>query len=244
MSQLPSASSRPDRASVRESFGPGLDAWLARLPSPPLSEAIAKPESTAVFAVDVVEGIEPGGQLSTPALASIVDPIVDLFVRADEMAVRHFLLIQDKHGLDDLDYSSYMHVYRSGKPQSNTISALTSLPFADRFTIVPTHSIHPAIGTGLSLWLAEHLAVRTVIVVGAGTDLGVYQTAMHLRHRANAMNLSGFRVVIPANCVAAHHHSALSSLDMERPPFPDDVVQQIFLYHMALNGIEVIGRFT
>ena len=75
--------------------------------------------------------------------------------------------------------------------------------------------------------------------MGDCTDLCVYQLAMHLRMRANALNRSRFSVVVPANTV--------DTFDIPEFPataptsaHPGDFFHEVFLYHMAQNGVRIV----
>ncbi len=218
----------------------GLDQWLGHLRSASLTEVVPDAAAAAVFAVDMVNGVCRTGQLASARLAALVDPVADLFQRAHDRGVRDFVLLQDRHDVGELEFASYPAHGVHASWETDTVTELTDLPFAQDFTIIPKHSIHPALGTGLSRWLAEHPNLRTAMVVGAGTDLGVYQLAMHLRLRANALNLAGFEVIVPADAVAAHQQSVQGAHHAGALPHPDGFFHGVFLFHLALNGVRVV----
>jgi nicotinamidase-related amidase len=230
-------SHRPDRDPTPR----WLELWWSGLRSQPLSHVIHDPTATAVVAVDAIIGFCRSGKMATERLTAIVDPMTALFRDAHALGVQNFLLIQDKHHADDLEFASYAPHCVRGTWETDTVPELATLPFADEFTTIPKHSIHPSIGTHFSRWLTERPGLSTFIVVGAGTDLAVYQTAMDLRLRANALNTPGVRVVVPADAVASHHRSILQAKVEDKAPHPDDYFHRIFLYHMALNGIDVVS---
>jgi nicotinamidase-related amidase len=100
--------------------------------------------------------------------------------------------------------------------------------------VIEKNSLNPAIGTIFDAWLAEHDHLRTAIIVGNCTDLCVYQLAMHVRLRANALNLDGQQVIVPADCVTT----------FDTPTHPADFFHPVFLYHMASNGIRIVRSLT
>jgi hypothetical protein len=48
-------------------------------------------------------------------------------------------------------------------------------------------------------------------------------------------------VACAGEAVESHHRSALQTKVKNRAPHPDDYFHRIFLYHMALNGIDVVS---
>jgi hypothetical protein len=81
-------------------------------------------------------------------------------------------------------------------------------------------------------------------VVGDCTDLCVYQLAMYLRLRHNARNVPGVSVIVPANAVDTYDLPAEAAEAVGAMPHPGDFFHQVFLYHMALNGIQVVWELT
>ena len=66
---------------------------------------------------------------------------------------------------------------------------------------------------------------------------------MHLRMRANALNLATFEVIVPAN--------AVQTFDIPDSPeatagqaHPGDFFHDVFLYHMAANGIRIVASIA
>jgi hypothetical protein len=86
--------------------------------------------------------------------------------------------------------------------------------------------------------------VQTAIVVGNCTDLCVYQLAMHLRLRHNARNLPEMTVIVPANAVDTYDLPVAAAAALGVMPHPADFFHQVFLYHMALNGIQVVRELA
>ena len=118
-----------------------------------------------------------------------------------------------------------------------------ALPFSDQFTVVEKNSLHPALGTTLDPWLAAHPELRDLIVVGDCTDLCAYSLAMHLRLRANAFDLGDQRVILPANAVDTFDMPIAQAREVGVLAHPGDFFHLVFLYHMALNGVQVVREF-
>jgi nicotinamidase-related amidase len=169
---------------------------------------------------------------------------VHLFQHAHDLGVHHFLLFQDTHDADAIEFSAYPPHCVRGTAESETIGELKDLPFSDRFVVFPKNSISSSIGTELDTWLEAHPEVTTFIVVGDCTDICVYLGALYLRTRANVLGLRDFRVIVPADCVQTYDMPVDTALELGALPHDGDLLHSIFLYHMALNGIEVVGRLV
>ena len=63
---------------------------------------------------------------------------------------------------------------------------------------------------------------------------------MHLRVRHNARNVPGVSVIVPADAVDTYDLNVETAAATGAFPHPGDFFHQIFLYHMALNGIQVV----
>jgi nicotinamidase-related amidase len=199
------------------------------------------PDKVAVLCVDVTAGFCSAGPLSSERVGGIVQPIVLLFERARSLGVRNFVLPQDSHSEDAVEFGSYPPHCVGGTGESKTVAELAGLPFSDLYTVIEKNSISSSIGTELDAWLTEHPHVTTFLVVGDCTDLCVYQLAMHLRLRANAHNLRGVRVILPVNGVDTFHLPVAAAEESGAMPHHADLLHLIFLYSMAQNGVEVVA---
>jgi nicotinamidase-related amidase len=222
-------------------FAGFLENWSAALPALSLTEISAAPEKVAVISVDVINGFCYAGPLSSPRVAGIVAPIRSLFNALHQRGVRHFLLTQDTHPADAVEFAAFPPHCVAGTAESETVAAFKSLPFFDQFVVFPKNSTHSALNTGLPAWIAQHPEVDTFIVVGDCTDLCIYQMATYLRLDANAHQMRR-RVILPENCVQTYDLPVAVALENQLNPHPADFLHAAFLYHMVLNGIEVVKK--
>ncbi len=216
--------------------------WQAGLKPLLLAEAInGQPQQVAVISVDVINGFCYEGPLASPRVAALVEPIVALFEKTYQAGVRHFILTQDTHPADAVEFADYPpHCIRDTN-ESEAVDAFKALPFFDQFVVVPKNSINSVINTNLEAWLAVHPEVNTFIVVGDCTDLCTYQLAMHLKLRANARN-ERTRVILPVDCVDTYDLPVEVAAEIGAIPHPGDLLHLVFLYHVRLNGIEVVAK--
>jgi nicotinamidase-related amidase len=220
-----------------------LDGWVKTLPSLSVNEVTADPAKVAVISVDVINGFCTIGPLASPRVANIVDPIVKLFKAVWSRGVRHIVLVQDTHEPDAVEFGSFPPHCVRGTAEAETVDAFKALPYFGQITAMPKNSIASGLNTGLVEWLAAHPQVDTFIVVGDCTDLCTYQLAMHLRLDANARQLKR-RVVLPADCVDTYDTPLALAKEIGAFPHPADLLHAVFLYHMALNGVEVVKTFV
>ncbi|MGH2560858.1 MAG: isochorismatase family protein [Thermomicrobiales bacterium] len=214
--------------------------WVERLEPLPLAEAVPDPARAAIFSADMIVGFCRRGNLASPRIDALTEPVVDLFRRAYDLGVREFVLVQDTHDPATPEFRAWpVHCLR-GTEESEMIPELAALPFSDRFTVIPKNSLAPGYATSFDAWLDEHASISTAIVVGDCTDLCTYNLAMHLRLRANARNIGGFDVIVPANAVDTYDLPEEIAGEIGAFAHPGDFFHQVFLYHMALNGIRVV----
>src|SRR6266542_1608953 len=133
-----------------------LEQWVNNLPDTALASVVTEPDRCAVLCVDVINGFCTIGPLSSPRVQGIVAPIVDLFQAAYRLGVRHFVLPQDTHDPQAVEFAQYPPHAVRGDIQSQTAPELQALPFADDFVIIEKNSISSSENTHLDQWLDDH----------------------------------------------------------------------------------------
>ena len=214
--------------------------WLRTLNPASLAEVVPDPKTGAVFSADMINAFLREGPLSSDRVNTLTEPVVDLFEAAHAHGIRHFVLLQDAHGEESPEFRAYPPHAVKGTSEARTIPELEGLSFADELTLIEKVSLNPAIEGRFDTWLDQHPEVEKAIVVGNCTDLCVYQLAMHLRMRANAKHLQTFDVIVPANAVETFDIPVKES---QGPGIahPGDFFHEVFLYHMASNGIRIVA---
>jgi nicotinamidase-related amidase len=202
-------------------------------------EAEAAQGHVALFSVDMINGFCHTGALCSPRIEAIIPAVVAAFQGAYAIGVHNFVLAQDCHTPDAVEFAHFPPHCQLGTHEAENIPELARLPFANLYTAVQKNSLNAFHGTNLATWIKEHPNLSTVVVVGNCTDLCVYQSAMHLKLNANAQNKT-LRLIIPANAVQTYD----TPLDVAREigvlPHDGDMLHLLFLYHMRLNGIEIV----
>ena len=90
-----------------EPFLQSVTAWEAALPTRKLSEVAADPARTVLIAVDVTNGFCHAGPLASPRVKNIIAPIVALLESAFGAGVRQFVLPQDTHEPDAVEFGQF-----------------------------------------------------------------------------------------------------------------------------------------
>lgn len=223
---------------------PWVAEWFEALEPHPFADLVPDSARAAVFCTDMIVGFCSTGALASERVGALAGPVAALFRLAHERGVRRFVLTQDTHEPDTPEFQAWpVHCVR-GTEESETIPELRGLPFAGDFVIFEKNGLSPQNGTGFDAWLDANGDVTTAIVAGDCTDLCVYQLAMHLRVRANALNRAPFEVIVPANVVDTYDLPPEQARAIGAFPHPGDFFHQVFLYHMALNGIRVVKALT
>jgi len=231
-----------DRSEERE-FLDWLGRWKQGLPALSLADVLQQsggPERAAILCVDMVNGFAHEGPLASPRVKAIIPAVTELFRRAHESGIRRFILPQDSHPADSPEFGCWPAHCVAGTAEAETIPELKDLPFSSLFRVVPKRSISSGIGTDLETALGEE-PLEVAVCVGDCTDLCLYQLAMHLRLRANARG-DRLRVIVPGDCVQTYDLPVAVATGIGALPHPGDLLHDLFLYHLALNGVEVCRR--
>lgn len=218
-----------------------LDNWYANLAAPDLATIIGDtPERVAVFSIDMINGFCKAGPLAGPRVAALIPTVVAIFTRAYALGVRSFVLTQDTHDPQTPEFGFYPPHCIAGTPESQAVSELAELPFANQITTIEKNSLSSHLGTRLGDWLAERPQIDTFIIIGDCTDLCVFSVAMHLRLEANALNLPR-RVIVPAAAVDTFDTPIDLAQRLGIMAHDGDLHHALFLHTMAQNGVEVVA---
>jgi nicotinamidase-related amidase len=158
-----------------------------------------------------------------------------------DRGLRDILLVQEGHTKDSLEFEAFGEHAVKGTPPAEAIDRIKNLPFYGQLTTIYKDSVHPALNNGFDDWVAQREDIHTFIAVGDVTDICVYQLAMYLKLRANAFHQER-RVIVPVNCTQTWHLSVEDAKNFPAMPHHGDLLHATFLYHMALNGIEIVNK--
>ena len=216
-----------------------LEGWTAALPEVRLAGVVAQPERAAIVSVDVIRGFCNAGPLASERVGRIVGPIAQLFQASWNAGLRSIVLVQEAHDPQAVEFEAWPPHCVRGTEEAETVETFQRLPFFSQISVLTKNSISAFLGTGLNDWIAVHPLVNTFIVVGDCTDLCTYQLAMHLHVEANAGQRQR-RVIVPADCTDTYDRTVEAAQKEGGLPHPAELMHEVFLYHMALNGVEVV----
>lgn len=222
----------------QDNFFQWLTDWEHVLPSVSLQTLQKDPKKIAVISVDMVVGFCHKGPLASPEVKSIIPDVVALFEAAHTYGVEHFLLVQDAHHHEAVEFSAFPPHCQKGSEEAETIPEIKQLSFAEKFHLIEKNSLSPVYNTKFDEYCKRYPEIDTFLIVGDCTDLCVYSMAMHLRLGANAANLQR-KVVVLANAVGTYDMSVETAKRLGAFPHPEKLLHPLFLYHMALNAVEV-----
>jgi nicotinamidase-related amidase len=222
-----------------------LDRWYSELPIVSFKSLFKeyRPDQTALCAVDVVNGFCKEGNLSSSRIAGIVEPIADLFRRAEEFGMNHYALSQDNHPAESTEFEIYPPHCIEGSDEAKTVRELSDLPHAHKFKVLPKKTINPGIENNFRKWLDRNDDLRQFIVVGDCTDICVYLLSVFLKSHAVERDTT-FQVIVPENCVDTYDISVEAAEEADILPHPGEFLHRFFLYHMAIQGIKVVAEIA
>ena len=244
--------------------------WFESLSPENLAEIIPDTDAakhTYIFSADMIKGFCKKGNLASPRVDAISNPVAELFMRMHEVGVENFVLVQEWHESDAKEFEAFPEHCIAGTEEAETIIELTELPFSDKFIIFrknaltpawsyrekqhepPPHT-HPIYPAGTESMFKESFDkyltaqdMRTAVIVGNCTDLCVRELAMHLRMWANERQ-KDMRIVIPANCAATFDLPVDVAEKIGAMPHQGDAHHVWALYEMARNKIEVVKEIV
>ncbi len=220
-----------------------LDEWLEGLPDLPIGLAAPNPEKAALLVVDLTNGFCNSGALASPRVKDIVPATCRLLQAGWDHGIRQVVLVQDAHDPKALEFSAFPPHCVRGTPEAETVREIQALPFYDQMLLLEKNSTSSSHNTGLGGWLADHPQLDTFILAGDCTDICVYEMALDLKTAANATQTSR-RVIVPANVVATYDRPVSVARQQGGLPHDGDLLHAVFLYHMALSGVEVCRAIT
>lgn len=223
---------------MHQEFLHWLNEWVNNLPSK-VFEDFDKPENIAIISVDMVNGFCHKGALASKEVNTIIPNVVEVFKKAKNYGVSHFLLLEDAHAKNAEEFIAYPPHCIKGTEESETIPEIDSLSFSKEFEIFKKNAWSPAYDTTIDEWIKQHNKIDTFIIIGDCTDICVYAMALHLRMQSFANNTKR-RIVVPSNAVATYDMPVKKAQEIGAFPHDEALLHPLFLYHMALNAIEVI----
>src|SRR5512133_1421136 len=125
-----------------------LEGWMSALPVITMRQAAPQASRAAILSVDITNGFCYEGNLSSPRVAGLVEPITRLFTQALEYGIRSIALSQDTHEPDAVEFAQFPPHCVRGSSEAQTVDAIKALPFSAQMAILEKNSVEPGFNTG------------------------------------------------------------------------------------------------
>jgi len=148
-------------------------------------------------------------------------------------------LIQDLHTADSVEFESY-------PPHAHTIEEAATVPEILRVSFRASdatwrkNSLLYPISENFRLSVTQG-GLNRFLHVGNCTDLCIYMNAMQLQMMKHQHNLKYMQVIVAANLVNTFEITNDQAFDTGAMEHPGDLFHRIFLYHMHMNGVQIIN---
>ncbi len=185
------------------------------------------PEQVALVLVDLVQGFAREGPLASPRVAALIEPITKLVEEALRLGVR-VTAIRDAHTEDCPEFDQFGRHCVKGSSEAELVEEIKAV-LGPNFTDWPKNC----------LAAGQTHAQSIIVIVGDCTDLCIYQAAMAEKLAANAQGIRK-RVIVPVNLVDTYDLPVEVAKKLGLMPHPGNFFHLVFLYHLKLNGIELM----
>src|SRR5260370_19722202 len=127
-----------------QEFLSALVTWERNLPTFAWSnlQTEAQQGRVALISIDMINGFCHEGGLSSPRVWNIIPSVVAVFKNAYNNGVREFVLAQDCHKPDSVQFADFPPHCQIGTSEALTIPELVNLPFANLYQIVLKNSLN------------------------------------------------------------------------------------------------------
>lgn len=221
-----------------------LDGWYVGLGEIPLDQVVKQcggPEKVAVLVVDLLVGFCTEGALASPRVAALGPKAAEFLTAVRERGVRNVLVAADSHPENSPEFAAFPPHCIRGTREAEAIPELQSLPFWAETPTIEKGSLNFGHEAAFQEWQRAHPEVTGWILVGDCTDLCIYSAAMHLRLQANSQGLER-HIWVPADLVDTYDLPVETAQQVGAMPHDGDLMHRVFLYHLALNGVNVVRR--
>lgn len=235
----------------RDRFFDHVAKRLAALPAESVSSLIDQsggPERVVLVLVDILKGFCEMGPLASERVAEMVAPVKELAEALLKRGVpaKNLVFLNDAHPEDAVEFSAFPPHCVRGTAESEVVDELQPLLNRDGVRVFRKNATNGLFGRDeegerFFEYLEKRFADGPVafVVVGDCTDLCIYQNAMGIRLLANEHN-ARVRVIVPLEHVRTYDLPVEVSEKTGVPAHDGDVMDELFAYHMLMNGIEVV----
>lgn len=202
--------------------------------------------------VDILKGFCEEGPLASDRVNEMVKPVVSLSNRLIDkgLPAENLIFLNDNHTDDAVEFSAFAPHCKRNTKESEVVDALK--PFYEKEGVQVYHKNATSGMFGVNqdgLRFFEKLeqifaqGKSTFLVVGDCTDLCIYQNAMGIRLLANEKD-ADVDVIVPISHVRTYDLSIEQANQLDLYAHDADFLDAVFLYHMKLNGVQVVSNIS
>lgn len=207
-------------------------------------------ENVYLVYVDILKGFCEQGPLASDRVKEMVEPVAELSQQLIDkgLPAENLIFLNDYHVDDAVEFSSFASHCRRNTAESEVVDELKPYYEKEGVQIFRKNATTGMFGVnqdGIRFfeWLERVFEKEksTFVVVGDCTDLCIYQNAMGIRLFANEKNVSSVDVVVPISHVRTYDVSVEQAEQLGIYAHNADFLDDVFLYHMKLNGVNVVS---
>ncbi|SEN05637.1 isochorismatase family protein [Lihuaxuella thermophila] len=202
--------------------------------------------------VDILKGFCETGALASQRVNEMVDPVARLAAECLDKGLpsENLIFLNDHHPPDAVEFAAFAPHCVRGTAEAEVVEPLKDIQMrkgVQTFTKNATNGLFGQNAEGVRFfeWLENVFTSGTsaFLVVGDCTDLCIYQNAMGIRLLANEKN-ADTRVIVPKSHVRTYDISVEQAQQLGILAHDGDLMDLVFLYHMKLNGIEILSSIS
>lgn len=206
-------------------------------------------ENIYLVLVDILRGFCEQGALSSERVNEMVQPVKELAEKLQKLGLpsSNYIFLHDAHPENAIEFEAFASHCVRGSKEAEVVEALR--PFqeaegAQTFEKNATNGLFGKNREGVRFfeWLESLLQRKqssVFLVVGDCTDLCIYQNAMGIRMLANERNVP-VDVYVSEQHVRTYHLPVDTAEKIGVLAHDADLLDTVFLYHMKLNGINIV----
>lgn len=202
--------------------------------------------------VDIIKGFCEEGALSSTRVKEMVEPVKELTEKCLQLGLpdNHLIFLQDRHPQDAVEFAAFAPHCVEGTVEAEVVDALKSfqqLPGARVYYKNATNGLFGQNKNGERFHQFLERVFKegrsTFVVVGDCTDLCIYQNAMGIRLLANELN-TDIQVVVPISHVRTYDMTISQAEQLQILAHDAEMMDTMFLYHMQLNGVQILHTLS
>lgn len=165
-----------------------------------------KPENTALIIVDVVNGFIREGAMSSPQIAGIIPPIVELMKQCNSKEIP-IVALADCHKKNCAEFNSFPPHCIEKTSESELVDEIIKAGGYIKLKKNSTNGFHEK---EFMQCLIQNPQTNTYVVTGDCTDICVLQLCLSLKTWFNSQNRN-VDIIVPLNCVETYDAPAHNS---------------------------------